>query len=124
MRKTILLDKGHLQIRLHGILCPDVIIEKTESSGGGWQPSKIIWANNGSTSVDHASEMLHMLRSAVTVAREWDEVAPKLFRLEMSKGGEKSPDKLVNAYLKEHAVKYFEDVMEPDGYVLLSVFEI
>jgi hypothetical protein len=109
---------------LHGILCPDVIIEKTESPDGGWQPSKIIWANNGSTSVDHASEMLHMLRSAVTVAREWDEVAPKLFRLEMSKGREKSPDKLVNAYLKEHAVKYFEDTMEPDGYVLLSVFEI
>ncbi len=68
--------------------------------------------------------MLHMLRSAVTVAREWDESAPKLFRLEMAKGGERSPDKFVNAYLKEHAVKYFEDILKPEGFVLLSVFEI
>ncbi len=124
MRKTVLLDKGHLRIRLHGILGPDVIIEKTESPGVGWQPSKIIWANNGGTSAAHASEMLHMLRSAVTVAREWDEGTPKLFRLEMTKSGEKSPDRFVNAYLKEHAVKYYEDILQPGGYVLLSVFEI
>ena len=124
MRKTIILDKGYLQIRLHGILCPDVIIEKTESVGGRWQPSKITWTDNGGTSVAHASEMLHMLRSAVTVAREWDETAPKLFRLEMTKGEEKTPDKLVNAYLQEHAVKYFEDILKSDGYVLLSAFEI
>lgn len=124
MRKTIVLDKGRLQIRLHGILCPDVFIEKVQSPTGVWQPSEIIWANNGSASVAHASEMLHMLRSAVTVAREWDEAAPKLFRLELTKGGEKSPDKLVNAYLKEHAVKYFEDTLKSEGYALASVFEV